>query len=59
MDEKKYERLFEKIKTVRGWQKQYKKYHVMQDRQMMVIHERQLDNMIAVEDNYRKKNLLF
>jgi len=54
--QKKYDRLYEKVRTVRNWQRQYRKYYVIQDKQMMIMHERQLDNMIALEDINRKKN---
>lgn len=53
--QKKYDRLFDKVKRVRGWQKQWNKYHVEQDRQMMLMHQRQLDSMIALEVEERKK----
>lgn len=53
--QKKYDRLFDKARRVRGWQKQWYKYHVEQDRQMMVMQQRDLDNMIALEVAERKK----
>lgn len=40
---------------MRGWQKEYKKYRAIQDRQLMVMNERKVDNLIALEDAERKK----
>lgn len=53
--QKKYDKLFDKVKRVRGWQKQYYKYYSLQDKQMMLINQKQLDNMIAIEESERKK----
>ena len=50
----KYDRLYQKVKKCRGWQREYKKYHIESDRQVMIRHERELDSMIAVEDKVQK-----
>lgn len=53
--QKKYDLFLEEAKKVRGWQKQYYKYYVLQDKQMMIMHQRKFDNMIAIEESERKK----
>lgn len=52
--QKKYDRLFERVKRVRGWQKEYARYHIDQDRQMMIRNVRELDDMLKVEEMERK-----
>lgn len=48
--QKKYDSLFEKIRRVRRWQREYAKYHVERDKQLMVLNERELDDMIHIEE---------
>ena len=59
--QKKYDRLYEKIKRLRGWQREYKKYHIESDRQIVVRLEREVDQMIKIETDLqkRKQNELF
>lgn len=51
----KYDRLYEKVKRTRGWQREWKKFHIESDRQVMIRLERELDNMIKEETDLRKR----
>lgn len=51
----KYDRLYEKAKRTRGWQREWKKYHIESDRQVMIRLERELDNIIKEETDLRKR----
>ena len=54
--QKKYDLLFEKAKRCRGWQREYKKYHIESDKQIMIRLERELDQMINTETELKKSN---
>jgi hypothetical protein len=54
--QKRYDILFEKIKQVRRWQREWKKYHSEPDRQMVLMRERELDNLITEEAKNKRKN---
>lgn len=53
---KRYDRLLEKTRQVRGWQKQWYKYHVQSDLQVAKRLERELDQMIAEEVKIKESN---
>jgi hypothetical protein len=49
-----YKRVLEKTKRTRGWQRQYEKYHVTQDKQYKRRHERELDAILMEEEKVLK-----
>jgi hypothetical protein len=52
--QKKYDRLFDKVRRMRGWQKEYQKYHASSDRGLAKRFEREVDQLI--KDEVDRKN---
>jgi 23S rRNA A2030 N6-methylase RlmJ len=52
--QKKYDRLVDKVRRMRGWQKEYQKYHASSDRELAKRFEREVDQL--VKDEVDRKN---
>lgn len=53
--EKKYNHLFERVKRLRGWQKEYDIYHGSMERETKKRIERDVDNLIKQETDLQKR----
>ncbi len=54
--QKKYDRLFDKVRQMRGLQKEYFKFRASSDLKRAKILESDVDNLIKQEVEYRKSN---
>jgi hypothetical protein len=52
--QKKYDRLLDKVRQMRGWQKEYQKYHASSDRELAKRFEREVDQLL--KDEVDRKN---
>lgn len=50
----KYDRLVDKVRRMRGWQKEWHKYHVRSDLEKAKRLEREVDQLLTEEVNARK-----
>lgn len=53
--ENKYNRFVERVRRLRGWQREWEKYHASTDKQVKRMLEREVDNLIKEETDLQKR----